>query len=226
MPNIGEANISKVRLAEQGSDPATPASGFGYVYIKTDGLYFIGDNGTVIGPLVEAGGVKLDDWATPDDNTDLNASTSKHGLLPKLDNQATSFLNGQGSWAVPPGASGQIRSITFVIDGGGSEITDGIKGDLEIPFACTITAWTLLADTSGAIKIDIWMDTYANYPPTDADTITNAHEPEIAASGNKAQDTDLSDWGDVTIAAGQTLRFNVDSCTTITRCTLSLKALV
>lgn len=46
---------------------------------------------------------KLDDNAAPDDNTDLNASTTKHGLLPKLDNDATHFLNGQGAWVVPTG---------------------------------------------------------------------------------------------------------------------------
>lgn len=265
MPNIGAANISKIQLTEQGSDPATPADTKGYIYAKSDGLYFIGDDGVVRGPLVEAGQVKLDDWAATDDNTDLNVSTTAHGLTPKLNNTATTFLNGQGAWTTPAGtgmsnpmttagdiikggASGtperlaigtdgyllasngttvaweaDIRCITFVIDGGGSEIADGVAGDLEIPFACTINAWTLLADQSGAIKIDVWMDTYANYPPTDADSICNAHEPEIAASGTNAQDTDLSDWADVTIAAGQTLRFNVDSCTTIEKCTLALK---
>src|SRR4029450_328423 len=40
----------------------------------------------------ESGGsdaIKLDDLAVPDDNTDLNASTSKHGLMKKLSNVAT-----------------------------------------------------------------------------------------------------------------------------------------
>lgn len=41
---------------------------------------------------------KLDDFGSPDDNTDLNASTSAHGLCPKLDNDVTHFLNGQGGW--------------------------------------------------------------------------------------------------------------------------------
>lgn len=34
--------------------------------------------------VVEPSEIKLDDLGTPDDNTDLNASTSKHGLMPKL----------------------------------------------------------------------------------------------------------------------------------------------
>lgn len=45
--------------------------------------------------------IKLDDLSTPDDNTDLNASTTKHGLLRKLDNSATHFLDGQGAWSTP-----------------------------------------------------------------------------------------------------------------------------
>lgn len=52
--------------------------------------------------------IKLDDLAAPDDNTDLNASTTKHGLLPKLSNVATEFLTGIGTWStVTTGASAQ-----------------------------------------------------------------------------------------------------------------------
>lgn len=46
---------------------------------------------------------KLDDLSAPDDNTDRNASTSAHGLLPKLPNVATQFLTGTGTWATPAG---------------------------------------------------------------------------------------------------------------------------
>lgn len=57
----------------------------------------------------ESGGtdaIKLDDLAAPDDNTDLNASTLKHGLLPKLNGDNTYFLAGDGSWLVPAGGGG------------------------------------------------------------------------------------------------------------------------
>ena len=115
-----------------------------------------------------------------------------------------------------------VRSaIEFVIDGGGSAISTGIVGDIEIPFGCTIQRATILADQSGAIKIDIWVDTYANFPPTDADTITGGNEPEIAASGVKDQDITLTSWTKP-LTAGSIMRFNVDSISTITRCTISL----
>lgn len=116
-------------------------------------------------------------------------------------------------------------ALGYTIDGGGDPITTGLAGmGLVVPYACTIQDWTLLADVSGAIKIDIWKDSYANFPPTDADSITNGNEPEIA-SGVRAQDTDLSNWTTVSVAAGDILFFNVDSCSTITKALLVMKVL-
>lgn len=112
-------------------------------------------------------------------------------------------------------------AIPFIIDGTGSAITTGIKGDLIIPFACTITEWTLLADQSGSIVVDVWKDTYANYPPTAGDSITASAKPTIS-SATKNQSSTLTGWT-TSIAAGSTLRFNVDSATTVQRATLSLK---
>ena len=113
-------------------------------------------------------------------------------------------------------------AITFIIDGGGSAITTGEKGHLEIPFKCEIQRVTLLADQSGSIVIDIWKDTYANFPPTDADSITSAAPPTITTAV-KSQDATLTGWTKE-IAAGDILAFNVDSITTIERVTLTLFA--
>ena len=46
---------------------------------------------------------KLDNLAVPDDNTDLDASTSKHGLLKKLGGGTANFLRADGSWVAPGG---------------------------------------------------------------------------------------------------------------------------
>lgn len=54
--------------------------------------------------------IKLDDLAAPDDNTDLDASTSKHGLLKKLGGGTTNFLRADGTWAAPPGTGGVFGS--------------------------------------------------------------------------------------------------------------------
>jgi len=63
----------------------------------------------------EAGGtdpIQLDNLAGPDDNVDLNASTTAHGLLPKLSGVATTFLNGTGSWSTPPSGGGGTGDVT------------------------------------------------------------------------------------------------------------------
>ncbi len=54
--------------------------------------------------------IKLDELATPDDNTNLNASISRHGLLSKLPNNSTLFLNGVGSWVNPASGVGGEKS--------------------------------------------------------------------------------------------------------------------
>jgi hypothetical protein len=115
----------------------------------------------------------------------------------------------------------KYATITYVIDGGGSAITTGFKGVLEVPFGCTINRVTTLADQSGSIVVDIWKDTYANYPPVVADTITASAKPTLS-SAIKAQDSTLTGWT-TSIAAGDILGFNVDSITTCTRVTISLR---
>lgn len=116
-------------------------------------------------------------------------------------------------------------AIEFVIDGGGEVITTGLKMGLEIPFACTISIATLIgvlpADTNGSIVIDVWKTTYAAAPPEDANSITAAAPPTIT-NAKKSQDSTLTGWT-TAIAAGDILFINVDSCTTFTAVTLSLK---
>jgi len=112
------------------------------------------------------------------------------------------------------------KAIVFIIDGGGSAITTGIKGSIPIPFKCEITSVTMLVDQSGSIVVDIWKDTYANYPPTDADSITSSTPPTIS-SAKKDTDSTLTSWTK-TITAGDILMFNVDSATTVEMATLTL----
>jgi hypothetical protein len=113
------------------------------------------------------------------------------------------------------------KSFGIVIDGGGSPITTGIKGDLVSPYNMTITSWTILADTTGSTVIDIWKDPYSVYPPVSGDTIiTGGTKPSIS-SGIKNQSVSVTGWN-TTISSGDILRFNVDSASTITRITLSL----
>jgi hypothetical protein len=118
----------------------------------------------------------------------------------------------------------QKKSIAFTINGNGSVITTGVAGDLYVPYACTITANTLLADASGSIVIDIWKVAYASYPSTVANTITASALPTLS-SAISAQDNTLTGWT-TSVSAGDTLRFNVNSATTVKRVVLTLTVTV
>lgn len=118
----------------------------------------------------------------------------------------------------------RIGAVGIVIDGGGSVITTGVKGFVEVPFAGTITAVTLLstdaAVTSGSIVVDLWKDTYANYPPVVGDSITASAKPTLT-SAIKSRDTTLTGWT-TAIAAGDILGVSVTSVTALLRVALSL----
>lgn len=115
----------------------------------------------------------------------------------------------------------ETATLTFVMNGGGAVLTTGVKGDLEVPFACTIVAVTALADQAGSAVVDVWKDTYANFPPVDADSIT-ASAPVTLSAAAKSRNVTLTGWT-TAIAAGDVLRFNVDSAATITKLTISIK---
>lgn len=120
-----------------------------------------------------------------------------------------------------PAVEYEYVTLNFLIDGGDAVIATGVKGDLVVDFAGVIVGVTMLADQPGSIVVDIWKDTYANYPPTVADTITGSAKPTITTA-LKSQNTTLTGWT-TAIAVGDILRFNVDSVTAITRVTLALK---
>lgn len=117
--------------------------------------------------------------------------------------------------------NGMTVAIGLIIGGGGTEITTGIKGDIQIPFNCSLKNVVLLADQSGDIVVDIQKCTYANFPSTTS--ICGGSKPTIT-SNDKSEDDTLSGWT-TTITAGDILRFSIDSVSTITRLTISLTAL-
>ena len=123
--------------------------------------------------------------------------------------------------------TGPVGTINFLIDGGGEVITAGIYGDMQIDSPYTITEVNLLGDQVGSIVVDIWKDTYANFPPTAVDSIVDGGagsgtKPTLATAIKSTEST-FTNWTTLAIAAGDVLRINVDSATTVTRVTLSIK---
>lgn len=195
-----------------------------YIYNGSSWVWLGGGGGGGSGDMLKSV-YDTDDDGVVDNSEKLEGSTKaevqhhtpKVHTLASHSSKAHSELTGIGA----NDHHSNVLSLTFIIDGGGSAITTGEKGHLEIPFACTITQVTMLADQSGSIVVDIWKDTHANFPPTVADTITASAKPTLS-SAQKSQDATLSGWT-TAITAGDILAFNVDSCATIERVTISLK---
>lgn len=121
---------------------------------------------------------------------------------------------------VSSGVVGETRTLRAVFSGGGSAISSGLQCRLRVPYACTITGWSVTADQTGSVVIDVWKDTYANFPPDVADTITGSEKPTLS-SAVKNEDTSLTTWTS-SVAAGDILIFNVDSASTVEEVELDL----
>ena len=125
-------------------------------------------------------------------------------------------------WATPAaGGSGGTfqRGATFVNVAGLSLPVNNVP--VVIPASCTIVAATVLTQSgTGSCVIDIWKDSYANYPPTVADSICGASKPTIS-SGTKYRDTTLAGWT-TAISAGDILTFKLDSVSGFTLVDITL----
>ena len=130
-------------------------------------------------------------------------------------------MDGTGNKFASVSAECRTLAIAFIIDGGGSAITTGIKGDLDIPASCTITGAKVRLDQSGSIVVDVWKLAFStSASPTVANTITASAKPTVSST-IASTNTTLTGWT-TSVVAGDVLRFNVDSITTATRATLTL----
>jgi len=212
------------------SQPAATAVAAGTIYYVTDESVTERSTGSAWEDVSDAGAGDVSDGDTlatgltfPNTGLHLLDTNASHdyvivpGTNITADRNLTIYIDDAATSVTFP-----IYSVVGItIDGGGSAITTGVKGFIEVPFAGTITQATVLLDQSGSIVIDVWKDVYANYPPTDADSITAAAPPTVTTATN-SQDSTLTGWT-TSVAAGDILGFNVDSITTATRATLVLK---
>ena len=123
------------------------------------------------------------------------------------------------SFSIDLTAAAKTFTANFLIDGGGSAISTGTKGVIVIDRACSIVSNTVLADQSGSIAITIKKSSYSGYPTTSS--IVASAKPTLSST-QKSQDTTLSGWT-TSLSAGDILEVVVDSASTVTRVTLSLK---
>lgn len=115
-------------------------------------------------------------------------------------------------------------AIEVLIGDGVGDLTVGVTAYFEVPNNFTLQRVTLVANTSGCIVLDVWKDTYANFPPTVADTITASAKPTLT-SAQKYQDTTLTGWT-TSWAKGDWIAINIDSFETVKLVTVSFLGLM
>ena len=121
--------------------------------------------------------------------------------------------------ATNPSSANPFATMNDVGSGAGSIGVGFFKGTqliattdvatLVVPYAGTITGWEIFeasdVPVASSIVIDTWKDSYANYPPTVADTIWVTKPSLTAAIKNQASGLNIP------FVAGDVFKFKVDS---------------
>lgn len=170
-----------------------------------------GGGGAVDSVNGQTGVVSLDTNDVPEGSTNLYYEDSR--VQEYMETVVTGGIDvdSSGNFSV----SENLKSTSFgiVVDGGGAEITTGLKKYLVVPYNMTITGWTIISNAPGDCVIDVWKSDYANFPPTSGNSITGTEKPTLS-SLQIAQDNALSTWS-VNVLAGDIVAFNVDSADTV-----------
>lgn len=97
--------------------------------------------------------------------------------------------------------------ISFIVSGGGTTISTGIKGRRRVPFKCRITGWEIVSDQSCSAVMDVWRQAYGSLPATNSESILTGDEMTITA-GIKGQNLALTP---IELEEGDWLYYNLDS---------------
>lgn len=125
------------------------------------------------------------------------------------------------------GSEGDSSAVVDIVRGatwvrGSGEIETPVNDvDVVISEACEIVQALIFTEGGpGSCVVDIWRDATANFPPTVADTITASAKPTIS-SDDSYSDSTLTGWSK-SCAAGDVLRFHLDSTSSFTRISVFL----
>lgn len=170
-----DAEINKIRIKEVAS-PSTPASGYGYIYAKTTGLYFKGDNGVEIGPMSAGGGMQFaiyENVSIPVDSVASSASLEPMTLAAEVVDSSGLFTLADSTLTCVVSGWYDVEADIAALDG--STFGDG-----------TIYAWIDSDTTSGP----------SNLPATTLEIKSNATSTDLqwVLSGPVALDVGDTLW--------------------------------
>jgi len=201
----GELTIST------GAVTVSPSSGEGFYQIDTESDASTDDLATINGGadgdvivirpendarevvLVETGNIQL-----PDDES-IYLFDIEHYVILRYELSLT-------KWVVIGGVYPTPFTWNIPFGDGVNDPATGVWDYYRLGYSGVIRGHELTAPASSTVQIDAWLDTYANYPPTDADSIFSGSEPALSAG---TKDQDLT-WN-IVFNKGDYLGINIDS---------------
>ncbi len=149
----------------------------------------------------------------------VTGATGPQGITGATGTNGTIGTNGAtGATGATGSNSTTARMIGVSVDGLGGVILAGQKGYLKIPYAGTLTNWTVISDQSGSIVFDVWMENAPNIPTVTA-SITDSNKPTLSSQQYATSTT--SGWTN-SVPANAIFGWNVDSASTVTRAILEI----
>jgi hypothetical protein len=187
--------------------------------LVTDGKFRVKDSEQTtfvdLDSLVKGEGIttKLDDLGAPDDNTDLNASTSAHGLCPKGSNDSEEFLRGDMTWNTP------VRVVVIKVIADDTALATG-DGKCYFTVPVELNGWNLV--TVGA---HVYTVSSSGTPIVQLHNLTDTADMlstriTIDANEKDSKDATAAAVIDTThddVATGDEIRIDVDGAGTGTK---------
>ena len=109
----------------------------------------------------------------------LNIPQYSGGGITALTGDVTA--SGTGSVVATLASNLKTGSFGVTVDGVTAVVQPGQTGFVVIPYAGTITGWSISANAVGSIQFDVWKDTLPGVIPTLADSIVAAAFPTLTA---------------------------------------------
>jgi len=182
-------------------------AGNGQIYVRCQNGYELDEIHDV--DLISSAPVN-NQLLTYEQSTDLWKNKSLGTIL---GGNTSQYVRGDGTLQTNAGSFGTT------VDGYIGVIQPGVVGYVVMPYAGTITGWSIAANVSGSIRFDIWKAN--NALPTVANTIVASAKPALT-SVQYLSSTTLTGWI-TTFIAGDVFAFFVETATTIKNATISIR---
>ena len=133
---------------------------------------------------------------------------------------ATSISTAAGTWL--SFVNGEIRAIGAQFDGGGSALTTAAVAYVVVRFGCTITGYSVWADT-GTIDFDVWKIASGTALPTVSNTIISGSNYLALASNTVNISTSTSSLTTTTSTADDIYGFKIHAVSSATKAGVQLR---